>query len=84
MYYVCNTCKDKKPDKTQKTNKTIWNDIGDICSSNLETVFKNILDDFQNDEINKVFDNPLSKSIHLYLIMKSQIKLLINLKWKTV
>lgn len=55
-------CK-KSKDKTH-TNKTIWHDISDICNFNLENIYTQILDDFQNTDINTIFDNPLSEIIN--------------------
>jgi len=40
-------------------NKTVWTDISKLCDTNIETIFNSIINDFQNDEINKIFDDPL-------------------------
>ena len=53
-----------KPD-VNKNCDTIWNDIADKCETNIEIIFKDIVSDFQNDEINDNYSNPLSKHINI-------------------
>lgn len=45
--------------------KTAWDDISGLCNSNIETIFSDIINDFQNEDINKNYNEPLTK----YLII---------------
>ena len=50
---------------SEKTNKTVWHDISEICNSNLENIYNSIINDFQNPNINEIFDNPLIEFMNL-------------------
>ena len=65
--YIIETIKNKnqviKPEDNNSNN--IWQDISDRCQSNFDKVFKDIISDFEDDEININYDTPTSKYLHI-------------------
>ena len=67
--YILETIKNKNQNQVikpeDKNSNNIWQDISDRCLSKFEKVFKNIIADFEDDEINKNYDTPISKYIDI-------------------
>lgn len=65
--YIVERTKNKnqgiKSDNNNSNN--IWQDISDRCQSNFDKVFKDIISDFEDDEININYNSPLSKYLHI-------------------
>lgn len=65
--YIIETIKNKnqviKPVDNNSNN--IWQDISDRCQSNFDKVFKDIISDFEDDEININYHTPINKYLHI-------------------
>ena len=65
--YIIETIKNKnKTIKSDDNNSNnIWQDISDRCQSNFEKVFKDIIADFEDEEINLNYNSPISKYLDI-------------------
>lgn len=63
--YIVETIKNQVIKSDNNSSNNIWQDISDRCYSNFDKVFKDIISDFEDDEININYNFPISKYLHI-------------------